>query len=311
MEKGQLDVVVIGNIIHETIRFPHLTVGPVLGSPAAYSSLVMSAVGTRVGLVSYYGADTSEWMDTHLDSVDHRGLIEHERSTTNFLIYREDGTKFVEYSYRAPTISVKDVPKEYLDCDYFYICPMDYEVDINVNKRLHDKGKHVVVDLGGYGGATSKEHYTIHDETGDRILAAVAQYSTIVKASIEDLMHIAPGLELGSISEYFFSRGAETCVVTLGEKGCYLCHAGEAAVYIDGFHSDNPIDFTGAGDSFGAGFMASYSKKADIEEAVVFGNAVASLVIEKTGGCIPARMPSIHDVNDRISQQRDERKKER
>lgn len=304
MEKGRLDVVVIGNIINETIKFPQRTIGPVLGSPAAYSSLVMSAVGTNVGLVSYYGFDTSEWMDTHLGNVDHRGLIEHERSTTDYLIYREDGTKYVEYTYKAPAIYEKDIPKAYLDSDYFYICPMDYEVDIGVNKMLHDMGKKVVVDLGGYGGATSTEHYTIHDEEGDRILSEVAKYSTIIKASREDLMHIAHGLDLGSIAGYFFSKGAETCVVTLGEKGCYLGRAGEPETYIEGFRSSDPIDFTGAGDSFGAGFMASFCKSIDIERAIVFGNAVASLVIEKTGGCVMERMPSLHDVEDRIHQQR-------
>jgi sugar/nucleoside kinase (ribokinase family) len=304
MGKVQLDVVVIGNIINETIKFPEKTIGPVLGSPAAYSSLVMSAVGAKVGLVSYYGSDTSEWMDKHLGNVDHSGLIDHERSTTNFLVYREDGTKYVEYVYKAPGIYEKDIPEEYLGCDYFYICPMDYEVDLSVNKKLHDMGKEVVVDLGGYGGATSEKHYTIHDEKGDRILSEVSKYSTIVKASREDLEYIAPGLDLESIVGYFFSKGAKTCVVTLGEKGCYLGKADQKGIYIEGFKSDNPIDFTGAGDSFGAGFMASFSKNVDTKEAIIFGNSVASLVIEKTGGCIKERMPSLTDVENRINQQK-------
>jgi len=302
MGKGQLEVVVIGNVINETIKFPKSIIGPVLGSPAAYSSLAMSAIGTKVGLVSYYGVDTSEWLDTHLENVDHLGLIKHERSTTNFLIYREDGSKYVEYTYKAPVIYAKDLPKEYLNCEYFYVCPMDYEVDISVNEELCKLGKNVVVDLGGYGGATSNKHYTIYDEKGDRILSKLAKYSQIIKASIEDLKYIAPSLDLGSISNYFFSKGTKACVVTLGEKGCYLKRAGESEVYIDGFNSDNPIDFTGAGDSFGAGFMASISKNDDIKKAIIFGNAVASLVVEKTGGCIKERMPSLKEVENRISQ---------
>ena len=298
----RLDVVVVGNIINETIKFPTKTIGPVLGSPAAYSSLVMSSVGTKVGLVSYYGSDTSDWMGTHLGNVDQQGLKEDERSTTNFLVYRKDGTKYVEYVYKAPDLNAEDIPEEYLNCDFFYICPMDYEVDISVNKKLYEMGKNVIVDLGGYGGATSKEYYTIFDAKGDGILSEVAKYSTIIKASQEDLTHIAPGMNLDSISRYFFSKGAKTCVVTLGEKGCYLRRAGENEVYIEGFKSDNPIDFTGAGDSFGAGFMASISKDPDIKNAIVFGNAVASLVIEKTGGCIKERMPSLNDVKNRINQ---------
>ena len=298
----RLDVVVVGNIINETIRFPDKNIGPVLGSPAAYSSLVMSAVGAKVGLVSYYGADTSQWMNLHLGDVDHQGLIEHERSTTNFLVYRKDGTKYVEYVYKAPNLYAKDIPAAYLDCDYFYICPMDYEVDITVNRKLFEAGKNVVVDLGGYGGATSKDHYTICEAKGDGVLSEVAKYSTIIKASREDLTHIAPGMDMDSISNYFFSKGAKICVATLGEKGSYFRKAGEREVYIEGFKARNPIDFTGAGDSFGAGFMASLSKDPDIMKANIFGNAVASLLIEKTGGCIKERMPSLIDVETRINQ---------
>lgn len=301
----QLDVVVIGNIINETIKFTDKTMGPVLGSPAAYSSLVMSAIGTKVGLVSYYGSDTSGLLNKHLDKVNQDGLIEHKRSTTNTLNYRKNGTKFVEYDYKAPNIFAQDIPDECLECEYYYICPMDYEVDISVNKKLMQMGKKVVVDLGGYGGATSKEHHTIYETKGDNILSQVAKYSSILKASKEDLSHILPGMNLDSISRYFFSKGAKICVVTLGEKGCYFKKSGEKEMFIDGFISDNPVDFTGAGDSFGAGFMASLSRNSDIERAIVFGNAVASLVIEKTGGCIKERMPSLDDVEKRIYQKKE------
>ena len=303
----RLDVVVVGNIINETIKFQTKTIGPVLGSPAAYSSVVMASVGAKVGLISYYGNDAYEWVEQNLSEVDHKGLIPHDRSTTNILNYRKDGTKYVEYVYKAPGLFAKDIPQEYFECDYYYICPMDYEVDISVNKKLFEMGKKVVVDLGGYGGATSKEYYTIFEEKGDSILSDVAKYSTIIKASQEDLTHIAPGMNLDSLSRYFFSKGADTIVVTLGEKGSYLNQKGGKEVYISRFEADNPIDFTGAGDSFGAGFMASLSKNQDIESAIVFGNAVASLVIEKTGGCIKERMPSLSDVEKRI-QSKNERK---
>ena len=200
MKKPQ--IVVIGNIINETIIFPDRTIGPVLGSPAAYSSIVMSAVGAAVGLVSYFGPDTSEWMDTHLGYVDHLGLISGEKSTTNNLIYSGDGTKNVEYIYKAPVIMAEDIPAEYLECQYFYICPMDYEVDIEVNRMLYEAGKTVVVDMGGYGGATSYEHRTVFEQEGDRIVSQVARYCTIMKASREDLTHIFPDLELDAICNW-------------------------------------------------------------------------------------------------------------
>ena len=306
MKKGKLDVVVIGNIINETIVFPDKTIGPVLGSPAAYSSIAMSAVDTKVGLISYYGEDTRNFLDEHLFRVDRRGLIFGEKSTTNYLNYREDGSKYVEYEYKAPSIGVKDIPEDYMECDYFYVCPMDYEIDIEVNKKLYEAGKTVVVDMGGYGGATSSTHHTIFEQKGNSIISQVAKYSSIIKASFEDLTHIAPNLELNDICEYFFSKGAEIIVVTLGAKGSFYQAKGNQGIFVKGFKADNPIDFTGEGDSFGAGFMACISKQTDIPEALIFANALASLVIEQSGGCIWDRMPSLKKVQIRI-----ERNKER
>lgn len=133
-------------------------------------------------------------------------------------------------------------------------------------------------------------------------MSKVCKFATIIKASIEDLSHIAPDTDLYAVCDYFFEKGAGMCVVTLGAKGGYYRSNGQDGVKVTGFIADNPIDFTGAGDSFGAGLMASLSAGKDIRDAVVFGNAVASLVIEKSGGCIWERMPSLGKVKQRINQ---------
>jgi hypothetical protein len=41
------DFVAIGHLIKETIKFPETTVGPLLGSPAAYSSVAAAKLGAR------------------------------------------------------------------------------------------------------------------------------------------------------------------------------------------------------------------------------------------------------------------------
>lgn len=64
---------------------------------------------------------------------------------------------------------------------------------------------------------------------------------------------------------------------------------------------DGSLDFTGAGDSFGAGFMASYVKEQDMYKAALNGNATASLVIQRSGGCTYGRMPSKEKVQLRIA----------
>jgi len=56
-----LDVVVIGHLLKEKIIFPDgKKMGPVLGSPAAYSSVASARLGLKTGLVTRIGRDMPE-----------------------------------------------------------------------------------------------------------------------------------------------------------------------------------------------------------------------------------------------------------
>lgn len=300
----KLDIVVIGTIIKETIKFPTRTIGPVLGSPAAYSSLVMAAQGRKVGIVTYYGNDM-ENIISEIDVLDKKGVMPNEYTTTNLLVYKEDGTKYVEYQKAAPDISYGNIHPDYLKADYFKICPMNYEVELTVVKKLYEMGKTVFVDLGGYGGATSDVRHSINEEYGKRVIDTLCKNSTIIKASEEDLQSIIPGKTAEEAVQYLVSAGAGKVVVTLGSNGVLYKEGNGEIVYLKPFKAkseikDGSLDFTGAGDSFGAGFMASYVKERDMYKAAVNGNATASLVIQKSGGCTYDRMPSQARVKERI-----------
>ena len=301
-----IDVVVIGTIIKETIVYPDKEIGPVIGSPAAYSALVMAAQGKNIGMVCYYGHDMDDVI-SELDALDKRGWMDYEYTTRNRLIYREDGTKYVEYVRSAPDLKFEDIHPDYLNCQFFKICPMNYEVDLDVVKKLHAMGKTVFVDLGGYGGATTLDRRSIHTEFGKNVIDTICNNCTIVKASEEDLQSIIPGKTAEEAAEYLIANGAKTVVITLGGKGA-LWKIGDADFqYIKPFHAiseaeDGSLNFTGAGDSFGAGFMASYSQYQDVPKAVLNGNATASIVIQRPGGCFFDRMPTADRVAARAAE---------
>lgn len=302
--EAKLDIVVIGTIIKETIQFPNKTLGPVIGSPAAYSSLVMAAQGKQVGIVTYYGKDMEDVI-SELDVLNRDGVMPYDYTTTNLLVYREDGTKYVEYQKAAPDITFADIRPEYLQAEYFKICPMNYEVELEVVERLYQMGKTVFVDLGGYGGATSDIRHSVKEPYGKKVIDTLCANSTIIKASAEDLFSIMGGGTPEEAAAYLVQAGAKNLVVTLGGKGVMYKEENHDIRYISPFVAkseieDGSLDFTGAGDSFGAGFMSSYIEYQDMEKAAVNGNATASLVIQKSGGCVYGRMPSGERVRHRI-----------
>ncbi len=298
-----VDIVVIGAIIKETIVYSDRVIGPVIGSPAAYSSLAMAAQGKNVGLVTYYGNDLGE-LFKEFEPINTKGVLTHTHTTTNRLFYREDGTKWVEYMKKAPVLYFDDIHEDFLMCKFFKICPMDYEVDPELVRRIHDMGKMVFVDLGGYGGATSSKRHSILTEKGRNIIGSLCRSCSIIKASHEDLASIFPNLSTEDAAIFMYNAGCPNVVVTIGRDGSFYLKNG-TPVYFPALNAVNGIpqsllDFTGAGDSFGAGFMASYSEFSDIEKAIVNGNSTASLVIEKTGGCTFSRMPDKSEVEARI-----------
>lgn len=300
----KLDIVVVGTIIKETIQFPDKMLGPVIGSPAAYSSLVMAAQGKKVGLVTYYGKDM-ENVISELDVLDWQGVMPYDFTTTNLLVYRKDGTKYVEYQKTAPNITFTDIRPDYLQADYFKICPMNYEVELDVVKRLYQMGKTVFVDLGGYGGATSDIRYSVLEPYGKEVIDTLCANSTIIKASAEDLLSIMDGGTPEDAAAYLVRAGAKNLVITLGSRGVLYKEGNQDIQYISPFTArseieDGSLDFTGAGDSFGAGFMSSYIEHQDMKRAAINGNATASLVIQKSGGCTFGRMPSSERVRRRI-----------
>lgn len=299
------EIVVIGTIIKETIQFPTRTIGPVIGSPAAYSSLVMAAQGKNVGIVTYYGNDMEEIIN-ELDVLDQRGIMSFDYTTTNRLIYRDDGTKYVEYQKAAPNIRFSDICDEYLNAQYFKICPMNYEVELEVVTELYKRGKTVFVDLGGYGGATSDLRHSVDEAYGKSVIRTLCRNASIIKASQEDLASILPNRTVQEAVQYLEDEGAENIVVTLGGNGVLYKEKGKQVESIKPFQavsevSDGTLDFTGAGDSFGAGFMASYVTDRNMAKAALNGNATASLVIQKSGGCTFARMPKRERVEERIA----------
>jgi len=75
--------------------------------------------------------------------------------------------------------------------------------------------------------------------------------------------------------------GVEIIAVKLGSSGCYVTD-GRREYFVKPFHA-KPVDTTGAGDAFNAGFIYGWHKKKGLEECGKTGNFVASRLIERVG----------------------------
>lgn len=296
-----MEIAVLGHILEEKIIFPDRELYPVLGSPAAYSSVCMGKLGVGVGLVTKIGGDFPAQLLQVLEEsrVDTRGVSFCGSSTRNELIYDSNGEKRLNFLARADSLVAEDVPPAYRDAKLLYICPIDNEIGPEALRDLSGLGAQMVVDLGGYGGGTSAAHPT--DKSGS-FVQELCPFFSVVKASLEDLVHIlGPEIDERKAAQLLVGWGAGSCVVTLGDRGSYVHSAGERKHYPPFPPTvKKMVDQTGAGDCFSAGMLSCLVENGDVHEAAIFGTATTSYVIERTGGVTASRMPDLEEVKRRV-----------
>lgn len=131
----------------------------------------------------------------------------------------------------------------------------------------------------------------------DRVNAIVAR-ADVVKVSDEDLHYLTPSLGVDEAAQALLERGPQAVVVTAGASHTMIVTEAEQ-VLVDVPPVSAPIvDTVGAGDTFGAGMIASMSSAgvqrrelsmASLLAAVRVGHAAAGVVVTRRGADPPDR----------------------
>lgn len=138
-------------------------------------------------------------------------------------------------------------------------------------------------------------------------MRSVLSYVDVMKLSDEETWLLTQEADPKAAAKLLLEQGISVVAVTLGAQGAYVCTK-EGGEVVPGYQA-NLVDTTGAGDSFWGGFLhkllesGKRPEEVTLKEAVEFakfGNAVASLCVERRGA-IPA-MPTIQEVEERLEQ---------
>jgi sugar/nucleoside kinase (ribokinase family) len=298
------EIVTVGHIVNETIRFPDRTVGPVLGGPASYTSVVASRLGRHVGLVTVVGADLPLSLLDPIQAagVDMRGVRHRGPHTTaSLLLYDPVGNKEIRYPRKAPAIRYRDLPITYRQAAAVHIGAMDWDVTAACLARIAESQALQSIDLGGFGGVHSRAHPTEREWADPVRLARLVARFHIVRASVEDARYLlGVGPERASdVARLFITWGAEVGILSRGAQGAIVAHR-QGSYHIEAAPA-RVVDCTGAGDCFSMGFLVEYLRSRNPLRAGQFAAAVAAHVIEGTGGVHVTRMPTMEDVMQRLS----------
>ena len=110
---------------------------------------------------------------------------------------------------------------------------------------------------------------------GPRHFDSYYRYIDYLVPSLEEASYVTGERDEQKIARAFLDLGAKNVIVKLGSRGSYFQNQ-EEAFYTDPYEI-RPIDTTGCGDNFTAGFMHGLLKGMPIRECVRFASAVGSL----------------------------------
>lgn len=155
----------------------------------------------------------------------------------------------------------------------FLMDQFDGEQTMNFLRKCKEMGKTTFLDV-------------CWDATGrwGELLDMSMPYIDYLMPSIDEAVCIAKEDNPEKIADVFVSKGVKNVIIKLGSKGSYLRKEGESEGKIfPPFHIENPVDTTGAGDSFCSGFLAAYIRDKSIEECMLFGNAAGACCVTEKG----------------------------
>ena len=144
------------------------------------------------------------------------------------------------------------------------------------------------------------------EKTARQQMRSLIPYVDLMKISDEETELLTDEKEVEKAAEMLYRQGVKIVAVTLGHKGTYI-YGKDGGCVVPGFEVTQIGDTNGAGDSFWGGFLyqiigsgkrVEELTKDDLVKFARFGNAVASLCVEKKGA-IPA-MPTLEQVKKRL-----------
>ena len=122
-------------------------------------------------------------------------------------------------------------------------------------------------------------------------MKSILPFVDIMKLSDEETALLTPFADPEDAAEYLLDTGVKLVAVTLGSEGVLICSK-DGSRKVPGFVS-HVVDTTGAGDSFWGAFVSQLVRADkrleefsidELAECARYGNAVASLCVEKRGG---------------------------
>ena len=295
---SSLDAVTLGESM---IAFEALEYGPLreaelfhkwVGGAEDNFAIGLARLGLKCGWFSRLGDDEfgkEVYRTIKGEGVDvSKVIFDPDAQTGLFFVERNSSSDFKCHFYRkfsaASRISPDDVDPEYikqarivyLTCITPVISDSAREATEKIFRVALENNQTIVFD-------PNLRLRLCSIETARSILIPLMQKSAYVLPGDEELKLLMDCPELPEAMEKAHSMGIANLVVKVGAEGAVLACAGDKPVHVPGFKLKHPVSSMGAGDCFGAGFVAGLLKEQSLEQCARWGNALGAFCLMAWG----------------------------
>lgn len=272
-----MSVLVVGSVALDTVSTPFGQVEEALGGSACYFATSASFF-TSVSLVAVTGEDFPQ---EHLDFLGSRGIDLDGLQTASGKTFRWAG----KYEYdlnEAHTLDTQlnvfeafdpELPDHYRDAEFVFLANIHPELQLKVLQQVRQP-KLVALDTMNFWIEGSRDS-----------LLKTLKHVDLLMINEAEARQLAEEANLVQAARKIQAMGPKSLVVKRGEYGVLMFHDGHV-FSAPAYPLEEVFDPTGAGDTFGGGFMGYLASTGDasvenMRRAVVVGSAMASFTVEK------------------------------
>ena len=274
-----MSLVIVGTFNLDTIETPQERRERIVGGSGTYCCLAASFFTTPriVGVVGEdFPKDTLELFNTR--GIDTEGLLVKPGKTFFWEgRYEDDPNKRTTIATEVNILKGfrPQLPDHYRDVDILFLANIDPDLQEDILAQVRSP-RLVAMDTMNYWIQTRSES-----------LLNVLEKVDVFFANDEEVRMLTGELNLITAGKRLLEKGPSLVVIKKGEHGALLLSK-EFVFVVPAYPSETVVDPTGAGDSFGGGFLGHLDRvdsyvEGGIRRAAVYGSVLASFTIEKFG----------------------------
>ena len=263
-----------------------------VGGCASNAAIDLAKLGVPVTLSCKVGKDSfGDFVikTAKENGVNTDGIVADETvaTTVSIVCINSSGERsFLYYPGSAAAFRMEDVTDELIDSvDIVFVAGAMLLTEFDGNpcaelmKKARAKGKMSIMDTA----------WDFENKWLPKI-EAVIPHLDLFMPSYEEAVKLSGETDVPKIAAFFLNMGAKSVIIKVGKDGAFIHEPNGTEYTLPTYLQYKPVDTTGAGDSFCAGFIAGLAQGWDYRESGRFANAVGTHCILEIGastGIVP------------------------